>query len=375
MEPEADAPQVSIEEPQKPQPWKWVALSAIAVLIVVIAAVGIWKWYLQPPAEVPTKKGSTFELPDKPSIAVLPFTNMSGDPKEDYFSDGITEEIIMGLSKIPELFVIARNSSFFYKGKQVKIDQVGKELGVRYVLEGSVRKAEDRVRITAQLIDATTGGHVWSERYDRDLQDIFAIQDEITMKIMTALRVKLTEGQSAVLSARGTKNLDAYLRVLEARVLVNRLNKETNALARKKSKEAIVLDPNYPAAYFLLGISHFLDIWTKSTDSPRRSLGEAITYLKKAISLDPSYGDVHAFLGFLLVYARQYDKAVAEAEKGVALSPGSANSYAYLGSVLRCVGRSEEAIQAYEKALRMNPFAQGFWLYGLGMGLSFHGPV
>jgi adenylate cyclase len=312
-------------------------------------------------------------LPDKPSIAVLPFTNMSGDPKQEYFSDGMTEEIIMGLSKVPNLFVIARNSTFVYKGKSVNIQQVSKELGVRYVLEGSVRKAEERVRITAQLIDATTGNHVWSERYDRNLKDIFALQDEITLKIMTALQVKLTEGQTARLTARGTKNLEAYLKCLEAREHIFRFNKESNALAREKLKEAIALDPNYPAAYRFLGGTHFMDIWLKTTDSPKRSLGEAIKFLKKAISLDPSYGDAHALLGFVLIYVRQYEKAVAEAEKGVALCPSSAASYGYLGGVLRYVGRSEEAIQAYKKALRLNPFSPTSWIYGLGIAYLFTG--
>jgi len=357
--------------------WRITAFAAIAVLIVVIAAFGIWKFYLHPatppPPEVTTEKETGFELPDKPSIAVLPFTNMSGDPKEDYFSDGITEEIIMGLSKISELFVIARNSTFVYKGKPVKVQQVGKELGVRYVLEGSVRKAADRVRITAQLIDATTGGHVWSERYDRDLHDIFAIQDEITMKIMTALQVKLTEGQQARVTARGTKNLEAYLKCLEAITYHRRFNKESNALAKEKLQEAIALDPDYPAAYHHLGVAHFLDVWIKATDSPKRSMGEAIKYLKKAISLDPLYGDAHGFLGFVLVYARQYDKAVAEAEKAVALCPSSALSYIYLGMVLRCVGRPEESIQVYKKAIRMNPFAPSSLYYGMGVAYLLTG--
>jgi adenylate cyclase len=218
MEPGAEAPKVSIEETQKPKPWKWAILGAVVVLVVAAGGWAIWNFHFRPPPIEPASVDKmAFPLPDKPSIAVLPFINMSEDKKQEYFSDGITEEIIMGLSKVPDLFVIARNSTFVYKGKPVNIQQVSKELGVRYVLEGSVRKAEDRVRITAQLIDATTGNHVWSDRYDRDLKDIFALQDEITMKIMTALQVKLTEGQTARLTARGTKNLEAYLKCLEAR--------------------------------------------------------------------------------------------------------------------------------------------------------------
>ena len=353
--------------------WRNV-LVAVGAILVVGAAVAIWHFYFRPPPiEVASVEKMAFPLPDKPSIAVLPFVNMSEDKGQEYFSDGLTEELIMGLSKVPELFVIARNSTFIYKGKPVKIQQVSKELGVRYVLEGSVRKAADRVRITAQLVDATTGGHLWSERYDRDLKDIFALQDEITMKIMTALQVKLTEGQTARLTARGTKNLEAYLKCLEGREHLARINKESNALAREKLKEAIALDPNFPAAYRFLGATHFIDIWVRATDSPKRSMGKTIEFLKKAISLDPSYGDAHGFLGFVLVYARQYEMAVAEAEKGVALTPSSASSYGYLANVLRCVGRSEEAIQAYKKAFRMNPFPPTNLIYGLGVAYLFTG--
>ena len=177
---------------------------------MIIAAVAIWKLYIRPipPTEVASKEKMAFPLPDKPSIAVLPFVNMSGDPKEEYFSDGITEEIITALSKVPSPICDFKQSTFTYKGKPVKVKQVSEELGVRYVLEGSVRKEGNKVRITAQLIDAITGHHLWADRYDRDLKDIFALQDEITMKIITALQVKLTMGeQVANVLAKGTKNL------------------------------------------------------------------------------------------------------------------------------------------------------------------------
>ena len=167
--------------------------------------------------EVASPEKMAFPLPEKPSIAVLPFVNMSGDPEQEYFSDGITEEIITALSKTPKLFVIARNSTFTYKGKPVKVQQVGRELGVKYVLEGSVRKAGDKVRITAQLVDATTGHHLWAERYDRDIKDIFAIQDDITKQIITALQVKLTVGESARVYERDTNSLEAYLKCLQGR--------------------------------------------------------------------------------------------------------------------------------------------------------------
>ena len=199
-----------------------------------------------------------FPLPDKPSIAVLPFVNMSRDPKQEYFSDGITEEIITALSKVPNLFVIARNSTFTYKGKPVKVKQVSEELGVRYVLEGSVQKSGDRVRITAQLIDALTGHHLWAERYDRDLKDIFALQDEITMKVITALQVELTAGEMAGVIAKGTKNIDAFIKYLQAYELMQRGNKERNAQAKKILEEAVALDPEYPRLYMGLAMTHML---------------------------------------------------------------------------------------------------------------------
>jgi len=240
---------------------KYFAL-AVAV-VVIIGAIAAWQiiWRpSHPKIEMASKEKMAFPLPDKPSIAVLPFTNMSGDSKEDYFSDGITEEIITALSKVPYLFVIARNSTFTYKGKPVKVKQVSEELGVRYVLEGSVRKAGDKVRITAQLIDALSGHHLWADRYDRDLKDIFALQDEITMKIITAMQVKLTVGELANLWAEGTKNLDAYLKCMEAYTNYLRTTKEGNALGKKLAEEVIALDPKYPEGMsfwpkYIFGIS------------------------------------------------------------------------------------------------------------------------
>ena len=203
----------------KPGAWRKSNLIAAVIVVVLVASVAIWYFHFHsapPPDKGPLAEAPALKLPDKPSIAVLAFDNMSGDPKQEYFSDGITEEIITGLSKMPQLFVIARNSSFAFKGKAVSVQEVGRKLGVRYVLEGSVRKEEGRVRITAQLIDAQTGGHVWSERYDRDLKDVFALQDEVTLAVMRAMRVKLTEGEQAALWQRKglTNNLRGIREVL-----------------------------------------------------------------------------------------------------------------------------------------------------------------
>ncbi|HYA90863.1 MAG TPA: adenylate/guanylate cyclase domain-containing protein, partial [Thermodesulfobacteriota bacterium] len=210
----------------------------LKILIGLIAAANVlWQVYphlhpSRPPVEGVSKEERALSLPDKPSIAVLPFVNMSGDPKQEFFSDGITEDIITALSKLPMLFVIARNSTFTYKGKPVKVKQISEELGVQYVLEGSVQRSADRVRITAQLIDALTGRHIWAERYDRDLKDIFALQDEVTRNILTAMEVKITEGEQALHRDRGMGNLNCYLKLLEAQNYFNRFDIEGNNLAR-----------------------------------------------------------------------------------------------------------------------------------------------
>ncbi len=312
-------------------------------------------------------------LPDKPSIAVLAFDNLSGDPEQEYFSDGITEEIITALSKIPKLFVIARHSSFTYKGKSISIPTVGRELGVRYVLEGSVRKAGDKVRITAQLIDAKTNSHLWAERYDRDLKDIFALQDEITKKIITALQVRLTQGEQARTAAKGTNNLDAYLKIMQARENLYRANTETVPLARQLAEEAIALDPGYATAYRMLGVSHMHSAILGISKSPKQSIGKAISLVKKAIELDDADGYNHAVLGFLLALTRQHDKAVAEAEKGVTLNPNVADIHAWMGITLRYSGRWREAIFAYEKAIRLNPIPPSWYSFGLGLAYAWTG--
>jgi adenylate cyclase len=333
--------------------------------------------HLTPFLEALTKAGlpdtPPLQLPDKPSIAVLPFVNMSGDPKQEYFSDGITEEIITALSKTPKLFVIARNSSFTYKGKPVKVQQVGRELGVRYVLEGSVRKAGDKVRITVQLVEAKTGHHIWAERYDRELRDIFALQDEITMKIMTALRVKLTEGELALAGAKGTQNLEAYMKVLKVREQIYTVTKEGFAQARRLCKEALELDPDYASAYLYLGATHWMDVGMGTSKSPRESIKQAITLVTKAITLDDSFSYAYSLLGHLHVRTRQYDKGMAECERAIALEPNSASAHYWMGASLRLMGRHEESVRYIEKAIRLDPFPLPWYFRSLGLAYAFTG--
>ena len=305
-------------------------------------------------------------LPATPSIAVLPFTNMSGDPEQEYFSDGITEEIITWLSKIPRLFVTARHSSFVFKDKLVSIREVGQQLGVRYVLEGSVRKAGDRIRITAQLIEVETDQHVWAERYDRELKDVFAIQDEITMNIIIALQVKLTEGEQAALRVRGTDNLDAYLKVLLAGEYFRQFSKEGNISARQKYEEAIALAPDYASAYAGIAGSYMGEVWVGWSESPPHSLKLAMEYAQKCVTLDESFPDAHAVLGLICLVTRQWDKAVEECELAVSLNPNSADNIVFLAMVFRTVGRVEEALALLNKAVRLNPMPPNHYLHEFG---------
>jgi len=308
------------------------------------------------PLEVASKEKMAFPLPDKPSIAVLPFVNMSEDPKQEFFSDGMTEEIITALSKSPYLFVIARQSTFSYKGKPVKVKQVSEELGVRYVLEGSVRRSAEKVRITAQLIDAMTGYHLWAERYDRDLKEIFALQDEIALKIMTTVHEKLDTGQHTRLLGRGARNLEAFLKAMEAREHFYRATKEDNATARKLYEEVIALDPDYAFAYAGLAWTHMADLWFGTSKSPMESLGRAIGLGEKSIALDESEAIGHTSLGYFYTFVGQFDKAVVHAERGLDLDPNSFAVLFQVASALVHSGRPEEAIPLFHKALRLNPF-------------------
>ena len=362
-----------VAEEKKPAPgWQRAALAVVIALLVVAGGVAIWKSYRPstPPTEVASVEKMAFPLPDKPSIAVLPFDNLSGDPKQEYFSDGLTEEIIAALSKVPKLFVVARNSTFTYKGKPVKVQQVSEELGVRYVLEGSVRKGRDTIRITAQLIDALSGHHIWAERYDRNLDDIFAVQDEITKEIISAMQVKLTEGEQARAAARGTNNLQAYLKYLQTREYLNKHNIESNALAKQLAEEAIGLDPEYAMAHVALARTHMIDFWFDTSKSQEQSLAEATELLQKAIALDDTYAEAHAHLAMIFTLRRQHDKALAQAEKAVALNPNSAESHYRLAKALIFADRNEEAIPEYKVAIRLNPIPPSKYFWSLGLSYA-----
>jgi len=320
---------------------------------------GAWERFisdLKQGSNVTSTKKMAYPLPDKPSIAVLPLSNMTEDPAQDFFCDGLSEEIITALSKIPKLFVIARNSTFTYKGKPVKVQQVAEDLGVQFVLEGSLRKVGDRIRISSQLTDALSGYHLWAERYDRTVKDMFTIQDEITKNIISALQVKLTEGEQARIYGKGTDNLEAYLKVMEANWIYSKGTKEQVIKARQLAEEAISLDSDYALPYCILGGTHLLDIWLGLSKSPKESVKSAIELCQKAIALDSTLALAHVRLGY--VYAamtRQHDKGIAEGEKAVALAPSSADIVNFYAIILTYAGRWHEAIPLYREALRLNP--------------------
>ena len=374
MEPETSISAVSRWKRKGLNYWKRIH-PVFKVLIALVAAANVvWQFYphlrpSRPPVEGVSKERMVLSLPDKPSIAVLPFSNMSGDPKQEFFSDGITEDIITALSKVPMLFVIARNSTFTYKGKPVKVKQISEELGVQYILEGSVQMSANRVRITAQLIDALSGHHIWAERYDRDLKDIFALQDEVTSNILRAMQVKITEGEQALHRDKGIRNLNCYLKLLEGQNYSYRFDIEGNNLARRMGEEALVMCPESSTAYHLLAITHTMDYWLGSGKSPQESIEKAIDLARKAIALDDAYAHPHGLLSFLYSIKMEYEKALAEGERAVALDPNGADVYAWYAMSLTFAGRPEEAIPLFQKAIRLNPFGPTWYFFNLGNAL------
>jgi adenylate cyclase len=254
----------------------------------------------------------------------------------------------------------------------VKVKQVSEELGVRYVLEGSVRRSGEKVRITTQLIDAMTGYHLWAERFDRDFKEIFSLQDEITMKILRSIRVKLTEGEQA-LRVKPPRNLEAYLKLLETQEYLQHFNIEGNIMGKQLAEEAIALDPEFACAYYALASAYMMDVWLGSSKSPKESLDKAVELTQKAISLDPKDPRHYALIGYLYAMKRDYDKAIAEGEKAVALDPGGADAHAWLGMTLTYADRLKEAISLFEKAIRLNPFGPTWYFLSFGEAYQMMG--
>ena len=344
--------------------YRWVMLVVIGII-----AGAIWKIYLSPaPIEVASVDRMKYSLPENPSIAVLPFVNMSGEKEQEYFSDGMTEDLITDLSKISGLLVIAGNSTFIYKGKQVKIKQIAEELGVRYVLEGSVRRAGDEIRINAQLIDAMTGHHVWAERYDGSMKNVFALQDHITRKIVSALAVKLTGTEKQTIEEKGTNNVEAYDAFLRGYVHYLRLTPEDSAKAVASFKRAIELDPNYGRAY-----SGFAAVYYEASFSPALLKGlnvswhearaRSIQYLQKATK-GPIY---HCVKSRMYLWRRQHQEAISELERGLALDPNDPVSHLYMGYALTLAAKPRDGVEFLKKGMRLDPHNPSRYLIFLGV--------
>jgi adenylate cyclase len=362
MEPEAAGKVIGQERPRQ---WRW-AVIAVA-FTVILGGLAIWNFYLRsPPIEPASIERMAFPLPDKPSIAVLPFDNMSGDPEQDYLADGITENIITALSYIPEIFVIARNSTFTYKGKAVKAQEVAEDLGVRYILEGSVQRAGDRIRIMAQLIDATTGRHLWADRYDRNLQNFFALQDEITVKIVLALQVKLSVGVQTRLTRKTMPNFEAWSYGVRGYGHMMRHTKADNAKARDFFEQAVGLAPELAPALTALGWTYWEDAYHGWSESRKESLLRAVELAKKALTLDDSDPMIHALWGAIYLLQRRYDQAIAKGKKSVALGPNQAFPHLLLAMYWYHTGRYEEALPLVRKAMRLNPYYPSTYLELLG---------
>lgn len=343
----------------------WINIKGISAGILVLLALigGAWHFYFRP---APVEK-MVNAIPYKSAIAVRPFTNLSDDPDQQHFSDGLTQEIITALSKVYNMSVIGQDSTF--TGKPVDFGRVKQNPGRRYVLQGSVQKAGDRIRIMAQLIEPHTGNHLWAERYDRDLKEVFNLQDEITKEIITALQVKLTMGEDARLLGRGTDNLEVYLKLLKARELITEATIEGNVSARRLAEEAIGIDPEYSEGYRMLGVTYFNDVVYNVSKDRKASLIQATNLTQKAIDLDASNGVAYAKLGFIHMMMRQYGQAIEDGKRAFALEPNSAYVLHAYGAILYFAGMNENAIPLLKKAIRINPKPPNYYLHHYGAAL------
>jgi TolB-like protein/class 3 adenylate cyclase/Tfp pilus assembly protein PilF len=365
MEPEAVGKVIGEKRKEK----RWMALAAVIVLLIGVGGLAGWYLYIEQakriePASV---EEMTFPLPEKPSIAVLPFDNISGDSEQDYIADGFTENIITGLSQIPEMFVIARNSVFTYKGKPVKIKQVSEELGVKYVLEGSIQKAGDRLRVNAQLIDALEGHHLWAERYDRELNDLFKLQDEITIKILKALRMKLVVGGEG--DWVRTDSFEAWNYSVKGLSYSDRMTREDRQKARDHFEQALKLDPDYALAWMLLAFTHVSDVLSGFSESPRDSIKRALEIEQKTSESWPA-SFRHGFMNMIYYMQGQLEKAIAEGEKAVSLAPNSPRNNIFLALALNAGARPEEAIVYAKNAMRLEPYYPA-WFLGDVLAVSY----
>ena len=326
-----------------------------------------WSKAADDPAPDMARAEGALPLSDRPSIVVLPFENISGDPEQEYFSDGITEDIITELSRFRSLFVIARNSSFHYKDQSPKVQDVGRELGVRYVVEGSVRKAGNRVRVTAQLVEAETGNHIWAERWDRELEDIFAVQDELVRTIVSTVGGRI----DAIGKARATRKSEAHLRAydfyLRAAAAEDGNTKEDYQRARQYLERAIELDPGLAMAHHHLSLVNFFEWMTHWVDDRDMAFAAALNAENTAVAIDDTDSRIHAQLGQLHHHRRSFDEAGQDFEKAIRLNPNDFQAMALYGNYLTAIGNPEDAIEQFDQAIRLNPIEPSWirWLRGV----------
>lgn len=356
----SDAPQAATPAKPTRRP-RLVRAAAVAAVVAPLVLAAFW---MGRPAAPPAPEAASIRA-EKPAVAVLPFANMSDDPNQEYFSDGMTEDLITDLSKVSGLLVIARNSTFVYKGQALDVRRVARELGVTHVVEGSVRRAGERIRITAQLIDAATGHHVWAERYDRPYKDIFDLQDDVRHKIVEAMAIKLTAGEREQLSARPTSSPEAYDLWIRGNELMSNYTQEGHAEARRLFLRAVDLDPAFAGAYATLGLTYTQTVdlgWTADTLAV---VGEGKIHAERALQIDPSHTTARFVLARVYLYQRHFDRAFAALKEAVAISPSYAHAYAMMGQFAAFAGRHAEARGLIERAIRMNPHVPFWYLHFL----------
>jgi len=353
---------------------RMTAMAAIIFLVIVAVGLGSWNIYLQQSTKVEPASVDkmAYPLPDKPSIVVLPFDNMSGETNQDYIADGITENLNTALSNIPEIFVIANDTATTYKGKAVELRQVAEDLGVRYVLDGSMQKSDDRIRVTARLIDALAGRQLWSEKYDKEIKDLFQIQDKITHEIVLELQVELTHGEQ-VRKWYGTTDFEAWALIAKGLGIFEQYSRANNEKARRLFEKALKIDPDSAIAWVWMGWTHAMDVRLGFTKTPSESIKKAIQCTEKALSIDDKNADAHALLGSIYLIQRQHDKAIAEGQKSIELGPNSALSYVLFSQTMYFAGNFEKAIALAEQALRHCPTCPSYYRIVLGRGFMLSG--
>jgi adenylate cyclase len=371
MEPEAAGKVLG----EKRKTRRWLTLSAAIVLVIGIGGLAGWYLYLKQYKRIDPASldRMAYTLPDKPSIAVLPFNNLSDDPEQEYFSDGITNDLIAALSRFGDLLVIASNTVFTYKGKAVDVKEVGHELGVRYVLEGSVQKAGDKVRINAQLIEATSGHHLWAEHFDRDLKDLFTLQDEIVQILVARLAVKITTTEQALAMRKDTENMDAYDYFQRGRAYYSHNTRSDNLLARQMFKKAIELDPSYASSYAALGWTYNVAVGYGWTEFPTKAHQRALDLAQQAMRFDESNASAHSLAGSVYTFRAQYNLAINELQQAININPNDADSYSTIGWILLWSGKVDEAILNLEKALRLDSSSERNAPWHLGMAYYLKG--